>query len=253
MANQLGSYAVVPYAGGDKGSRRWILLDTISVGAFPDVGALRGRRQGLLPLRIPLTFDMVMPCPGGGKGCCLCESFSLSIWLCPTRAAARGHPAPCTPGPGRFPWEPRFDAVINRALDAHACGLIEAGFYGLASRRHEGMHRGIHPATDIICRGSGGRLTHPAGAAGGSARPHPCIHASMQQQRGRGAAPTAESALSDRGAQPAAVRQHNQPDPRTSRPRTAAPARHRRDVRSRESRHARSQRSGDRTAASGWG
>src|SRR3954453_15120942 len=30
----------------------------------------------------------------------------------------------CTPGPGRCPWEPQFDAVVCRSLDAHASGML---------------------------------------------------------------------------------------------------------------------------------
>jgi hypothetical protein len=44
----------------------------------------------------------------------------------PTRWAARGGRAPCTPGQGIRPLEPRFDAALCRAPGAHACGQIDA-------------------------------------------------------------------------------------------------------------------------------
>jgi hypothetical protein len=34
---------------------------------------------------------------------------------------------PCTPGPGRCPWEPQFDAFCIEASGAHAYGRMRAG------------------------------------------------------------------------------------------------------------------------------
>src|SRR5258708_324300 len=45
----------------------------------------------------------------------------------PARRAARGSPAPCTPGQGLCPLEPRFDVIVCQTLGAHAYGQIRAG------------------------------------------------------------------------------------------------------------------------------
>jgi len=69
------------------------------------VGRLRGGRQEVAPGN-PDCSGLPVRCS------------------CPARAAARGGRAPCTPGPGRCPWEPQFDALTCQAPGAHAYGQM---------------------------------------------------------------------------------------------------------------------------------
>ena len=76
------------------------------------------------------TIEVQMPCAGGGKGRPRPRHPSfVFVDRCssPTRRAAKGDRALCTPGPGLRPWEPRFDVCICRAFDVHAYGRTASG------------------------------------------------------------------------------------------------------------------------------
>jgi len=111
---------------------------------------LRGGRQGATAPSAPLDFLFWYS-----------DRFSS-----PTRRAARGGRAPCTPGPGLRPWEPRFDAWAKRMLDAHAYGQMGAASSIYMFWHSRSMRRWIARAASITCRGSGGQHAHPAGARG---------------------------------------------------------------------------------------
>jgi hypothetical protein len=81
---------------------------------------------------------------------------------CPALAAARGVRAPCTPGPGLRPWEPRFDAVVWAASSAHAYGENGAGSDRWVLAHNEGMCPRLDPIPASIAGGLGARCA-PSG------------------------------------------------------------------------------------------
>jgi len=56
--------------------------------------------------------------------CLLEQCFICVLSSSPARAAAGGGRAPCTPGPGLCPWEPRFDAIVLEKLGVHAVVML---------------------------------------------------------------------------------------------------------------------------------
>src|SRR4051794_18164351 len=138
---------------------------------------LRGGRQGQLG---PHFFEF---------------AFLVARCSCPTRAAARGDRAPCTPGPGRCPWEPQLDAVAQEMSGAHAYGQIRAGSNVSMFWHTKSMYRCIYSELTSFAGGLGAcydpngerdgcplgvkpaRIPDQdkvsvAGGAGGRARPH---------------------------------------------------------------------------------
>ena len=73
-------------------------------------------------------------------------------------------------GLGRRPLEPQNDAYEWGMSDADSSGMPKQLFLGSLSRHNGVMSRCLDCATNIICRGSGGRLAIPAGSARGGAR-----------------------------------------------------------------------------------
>ena len=86
---------------------------------------------------------------------------------CPTRAAARGGRAPCTPGQGLRPLEPRFDVFSMPSVWRACLRADRSRQQQIAWFRHTGgMCRCIDPAASITCRGFGGVLRPQRGARG---------------------------------------------------------------------------------------
>ena len=140
---------------------------------------LVGRWEPAVHDRALGSFDVRWPCAGGGKG----------------------RPRPLHPRPGRCPWHPdlmhgpaerlahmlmgrRELATDDRGLiSMQECLQINTNGIKRSSAWHNGgMRRWIVHAASIICRGSGGQPAHPAGGAGGGARPHPCIYVERHVQ-----------------------------------------------------------------------
>ena len=131
---------------------------------------LVGRWEPAVHDRALGSFDVRWPCAGGGKG----------------------RPRPLHPRPGRCPWPPIrcmglpsawrtcLRADVEQATDDRGlismqeCLQINTNGIKRSSAWHNGgMRRWIVHAASIICRGSGEQPAHPAGGAGGRARPHP--------------------------------------------------------------------------------
>jgi len=149
--------------------QRWAILyrTLVSCGFFVlHSSRLRGERQGWPATPALLSRRVSFACAAGGKG----------------------RPRPLHPRPGALPLGTPIRCVTCRASGAHAYGQTKAGEHKCMFRHNGGMCRQLDCATDINCRGSGGRLALPAGSARGGAHSH--ARGADELQRGaRGAEP----------------------------------------------------------------
>ena len=145
---------------------------------WTDADALRGRRRGR-----PRQYAQPQPCAGCAR--CIPRSSCWADASSPTRRAAEGGRALCTPGPGLRPWEPRFDARACQTLGAHASGQIGAGSNDPALGTTEASADAVVLAPASI---AGGGLGEPASvpSIGGAGAKRPAERKHAPPNRGRG-------------------------------------------------------------------
>ena len=141
-------------------------------------------------LWFPADFSccIVVACAASGKGGPPPRHFFHDACRSPARRAARGGRAPCTPGLGRCPWEPRFDVSPVERLAHMLTGRPKLENINVCFGTTEACADSLIALLTSIAGGLGGRLALPAGSARGGAHSH--ARGADELQRGaRGAEP----------------------------------------------------------------